>query len=259
MFELLERSVTLRSDRVVAIAPDYRDILHRWNVPESKFTVIENWAPLEEMPQVPRANDWSRAQGLGTRPVLLYSGTLGMKHRPDLLYLLAERLREECSVVVITDGIGRDYLNRMPPLANLRVLPFQPYEALPAVLASADVLLATLEPDAGPFAVPSKILPYLCTGRPILFAGPRENLSASIVERSGGGIVVDPEAPEAWVDAARRLASDASLRACLGSRARAYAEQSFDIRKITDAFEDVLFSAYIPHANTASSVSPSIA
>jgi glycosyltransferase involved in cell wall biosynthesis len=147
----------------------------------------------------------------------------------------------------------------MPPLVNMRILPFQPYEALPAVLASADVLLATLESDAGRFAVPSKILTYLCSGRPILFAGPRENLSASIVERSGGGVVVDPESPAAWIDAARRLASDASLRARLGSKARAYAEQNFDIRKITDAFEDVLFSAYNPYVRAAAAVSPSIA
>jgi colanic acid biosynthesis glycosyl transferase WcaI len=254
IFELLERVVALRSDHTVVIAQEFRDMLCRWNVPESKISVIENWAALEEMPQMPRENDWSRDQKLGTRPVLLYSGTLGMKHRPDLLYLLAERLQQECTVVVITDGIGHDYLDRMPPLRNLRTLPFQSYEKLPEVLASADVLLATLEADAGQFAVPSKILTYLCVGRPILLAGPRENLSASIIERSGGGLVVDPNDLAACVNAARKLITDVGLRAHFGRKARSYAERTFDAVKITDAFENLLFSVYNPNASAALAV-----
>jgi hypothetical protein len=153
--------------------------------------VIENWAVLEEMPQLPRENNWSRSQEFERRPILLYSGTLGMKHRPDLLYLLAEQLKDECTVVIITDGIGQECPEKMS-LKNLRILPFQPYEILPEVLASADVLLATLDIDAGKFAVPSKILTYMCAGRPILFAGPRENLCAAIIQRSGGGLVGSP-------------------------------------------------------------------
>jgi colanic acid biosynthesis glycosyl transferase WcaI len=256
MFELLERFVALRSDHTVVIAPEFRDVLCRWNVPESRISVIENWAAIEDMPQLPRENDWSRGQGLGTLPVLLYSGTLGMKHRPDLLYLLAERLQQECMVVVITDGIGRDYLDRMPALRNLRTIQFQSYEKLPEVLASADVLLATLEVDAGQFSVPSKILTYLCVGRAILLAGPPDNLSASIIERSGGGLVVDPNDSAAWVNAARGLISNVSLRARLGSNARSYAERTFDSAKITDAFENLLFSAYNHYSSTASIVSP---
>jgi colanic acid biosynthesis glycosyl transferase WcaI len=254
IFKLLETAVTLRSDHTVVIAPEFKSLLCGWNIPKSIITVIENWAPLEEIPQAPRENDWRRTHGLGTRPVLLYSGTLGMKHRPELLYLLAERLRE-CTVVVVTEGIGRDYLDRMPPLGNLRMLQFQPYEKLPEILASADVLLATLETDAGQFAVPSKILTYLCAGRPILFAGPKENLSASIIERSGGGIVVDPKDSSAWFSAAHRLVSNVDLRARLGSNARSYAEQTFNISRIADEFENLLFSAYKPYANIASAVS----
>jgi len=256
IFELLERYVASRSDHIVVISPDFRDVFCQWKIPESKITVIENWAPVEEMPQFPRENDWSRSKELGTRPVLLYSGTLGLKHRPDLLYLLAEKLRQECTVVVITDGIGRDYLDGMPPLENLRILPFQAYEKVPEVLASADVLLGTLEVDAGQFAVPSKILTYLCTGRPILLAGPRENLSASIIARSGGGFVVDPNDPAAWVNTARKLASDESLRAHLGTMGRSYAERTFAIAKITDAFEKLLSAAHTSCAGATSSVSP---
>jgi len=255
IFKLLERAVTLRSDHTVVIAPEFKSLLCRWNIPKSRITVIENWAPLEEIPQAPRENDWRRTQKLGARPVLLYSGTLGMKHRPELLYLLAERLHEECTVVVVTEGVGRDYLDRMPPLGNLRTLHFQPYEKLPEILASADVLLATLETEAGQFAVPSKILTYLCAGRPILFAGPKENLSASIIERSGGGLVVDPKDSSAWLSAARKLVSNRNLRARLGSNARSYAEQTFNISRIADEFENLLFSAYNPCANISSAVS----
>jgi colanic acid biosynthesis glycosyl transferase WcaI len=259
VFEFLDRWVACRSDHVVVIAPDFREVLCRWNVPEPSVTVIENWAVLEEMPQLPRENNWSRSQEFERRPVLLYSGTLGMKHRPDLLYLLAERLKDECTVVIITDGIGQEFLEKMPPLKNLRILPFQPYEILPEVLASADVLLATLDIDAGKFAVPSKILTYMCAGRPILFAGPRENLSAAIIQRSGGGLVVDPNDCGAWVSAARRLVSEPLLRAQLRGKARSYAERTFDIAKISEAFEAVLLSASKRYARATSVVSALIA
>ena len=69
------------------------------------------------------------------------------------------------------------------PAPALMLLPFQPYEVLPEVLASADVLIAILEPDAGVFSVPSKVLSYHCAGRPILAAIPAENLAARIIER----------------------------------------------------------------------------
>ena len=85
-----------------------------------------------------------------------------MKHRPDLLYALAQSLDASCKVVVITEGIGREYLEKQPKLSNLLLMDFQPYHEMPQVLASADVLVATLEPTAGEFAVPSKILSYLC-------------------------------------------------------------------------------------------------
>jgi glycosyltransferase involved in cell wall biosynthesis len=114
---------------------------------------------------------------------------------------------------------------------------------LPEVLAAADVLLATLEADAGEFAVPSKVLTYLCAGRAILFASPLQNLAAEVVRRSGGGVVTEPSDVPAWIAAGHELAEDAELRASLGARARRYAETHFDIEKIADQFEAVLTKA----------------
>jgi glycosyltransferase involved in cell wall biosynthesis len=166
-----------------------------------------------------------------------------MKHRPDLIYQLAEELGELCTVVVVTEGIGEEYLKRQPVLDNLILLGFQAYDVLPQVLASADVLLATLESDAAEFAVPSKILSYLCAGRPILLAAPAANLASSIVRESGAGLVVDPDHFASWAEAAKQLVLNAGYREQLSLAARSYAERTFDITAVTSSFETILMDA----------------
>jgi colanic acid biosynthesis glycosyl transferase WcaI len=252
-FLKLDQSVARRADASVVIAPGFERILAEWGTPPERISVIENWAPLDEIRPLPRNNEWSARHGLDGKTVFLYSGTLGMKHRPDLLYTLAERLVADgdtsSRVVVISEGVGREYLEKKPALETLMLLDYQPYAQVPAALASADVLLATLEADASQFAVPSKILAYLCAGRPLLFAAPRVNFAASVVERSESGIVVDPGQPKEWVDAAKRLAGDANLRASLSANALRYAAREFDISRISARFEEVLITASNANGN----------
>ncbi len=249
VFERLERKELLDSDRVVIISADFRPILERWGIDQSQVTVIENWAPLSEIEPGPRDNDWSREHDLGDSVVVLYAGTLGLKHNPDLLLQLAvrgaETPEENIRVVVISEGLGADWLaekKRSLGLDNLVLLPFQPYERLSSVLASADILVAILEPEAGVFSVPSKVLTYHCSGRPILGAIPPENLAARIIEREESGVVTDPGDVDGFVKSASRLLDDAELRREMGEHARQYAERTFDINRIGDEFETILQS-----------------
>ncbi len=236
-----DASVLRRSSAVVAITEDFRPILERRGIEPRRIAVIENWAPLGEVPQRPRDNAWSDEQGLQGKLVLLYAGTLGLKHNPDLLAALARAFRgdPEVRVVVASEGPGRDYLEAARSaegLDNLLLLDWQPYERLPEVLGSADVLLAILEPEAGIFAVPSKVLTSLCTARPVLAAMPPENLAARTVARAGAGLCVAPGDAEGFVAGARRLRGDPALRARLGAAGRAYAERTFDIERIGPRF-----------------------
>jgi glycosyltransferase involved in cell wall biosynthesis len=257
-FRWLDRWVARTADGVVAISPGFQPVLRQWGVRPGRLTIVENWAPLEEMPVRRRQNAWSEAQGLNGQPVLLYAGTLGLKHRPDLIYTLAQQMAGQARVVVVSEGVGREYLENRPQLANLTLLDFQPYWQVPDVLASADVLLATLEGDAGEFAVPSKVLAYLCAGRPVLLSAPMKNLASEVVARSGGGVVVAPNDSEGWLRSARSLASDQSLRRRLGTNARRYAESTFNIVRIADRFETLLtcaleraaVRAHSPHATS---------
>lgn len=209
-----------------------------------KVFVIENWAPLEEMPCLAPSTNWSREQGIEGKFCFMYSGTLGMKHKPELLLALARRFESQVNVVTVVnaEGVGADWLRERQGLLRpgaLRVLPFQPYGRLPEVFASADVLTSILDEKCGAFAVPSKTLTYLCAGRPILIAAPAENLAARIVERAGAGVVVNPSADE-FIAAAARLAENSEERARYGRNARRYAERTFDMDRISNEFLAVI-------------------
>ena len=235
----MEERLLAASDALVLITDDFREAVPAI-ARHPAAHVIPNWAPLDEVPPRPRDNGWADAQRLSPGLRFVYSGTLGMKHNPALLLGLAQRF-PEAEVVVVSQGAGQDWLReRGAASRNLRLLPFQPFDVLPEVLGAADVLVAVLEPDAGVFSVPSKVLTYLCAGRPVLLAVPPENLAARIVAEHEAGLVVPPTDAAAFLDAADALVADAGRRERLGANARSYAERHFDIAAITDRFEPIL-------------------
>jgi len=244
MLQSIERHLLHSSECVVLITEDFWPVLDRWGIREADCSVIENWAPIEEIPLRPRVNDWGISVGIASNPTFIYSGTLGLKHNPDLLYDLANHvLSRGAQVIVISEGMGIDRLCALQSeheLPNLRLLPFQPYERLPDVLGSADVLLVLLERDAGVFSVPSKVLNCLCSGRPILGVMPRENLAARTILRANAGNVVDPGDQAGFLDAADTLLRDEAMRKAMGSRAREFAELKFNGDAIADQFEVLL-------------------
>jgi colanic acid biosynthesis glycosyl transferase WcaI len=244
-FVRFERSLLLKSDAVVVISDGFLPALEALGIPSEKTYVVENWAPIDELPLRPRDNEWSRNQQLVGKRVVLYSGTLGLKHDPEVIVQLAVALRgqDDVEVVVVSEGRGADWLRRRrdeESLTNLRLLPFQSYAALPDVFASADALLSLLEADAGAFSVPSKVLSYLCAGRPLLAAIPSDNLATRVIRRSGAGLVVEPGDRAGLIANAVRVLDDPALREELGGKARQYAEENFDVGVVADRFEPIL-------------------
>jgi len=242
----LERSLLEASDAIVAISEDFCSTLRGWGISEERVEVIPNWAPLDELPPHDKDNPWSRDHGLNRGFTFLYTGTLRMKHNPALLLELAKCFRQDpdpARVVVASEGPGADWLEtqaRSLGLRNLMILGFQPMERYAQVLASADVLVAILEKEAGAFSVPSKVLSYLCAKRPLLLAVPKENLAARIVEENKAGIVVEPDDLEGFVREARALIDSPELRDRMAENARRYAETHFDIHAIAERFEALI-------------------
>ncbi|MBM3967802.1 MAG: glycosyltransferase family 4 protein, partial [Planctomycetes bacterium] len=213
-------------------------------VASEKVTTIPNWAPLDDLPLRPRQNPWSSRHGLDPSFVFQYSGTLAMKHNPDLLRQLAIHFRSDprVRIVVVSEGPGADYLAKCREsehLDNLVLLPFQPFGEMPDMLASSEVLIAVLEPDAGIFSVPSKVLTYHCARRPILGAIPTDNLAARIIRENCSGVCVQPNDANAFVAAAKRLRDSPAECNRMAESGRGYAIREFDLERIGTRFENL--------------------
>lgn len=242
----MEKWLLRSSEQVVVISSDFLDTVEDWGTDLARVSVVENWAPLDELPLRPRPNAWSERHGITDETVLLYAGSLGLKHEPSILLELARAFegRDDVKIIVVSEGRGATWLEReMRPEDNLELLPFQDFQDMPDMLATADVLLVLLEPDAGGFSVPSKVLTYHCAGRPILGAMPEENLAARIITRNGSGAVVAPGDGQMFASEAKRLVDHPELRQEMGAASRRYAVETFDLEAIGDKFEPVLRAA----------------
>jgi colanic acid biosynthesis glycosyl transferase WcaI len=249
-YEWMEKRLLRNAAHIVAIAENFIPRLDTWKIPRAKVSVIENWAPKDKIHVTPSDNAWRRARRLTDKRVALYTGTIGLKHNPNLLLAAAEAFAAEADVqvVVVSEGKYADYLKEEAArrrLTNLTVLPFQPFESYGDVLASGDVLIAMIEPDAAFYSVPSKVLSYLCSGRPIVLAADKRNLAATILQRCGAGKVVDPRDAAGFVTAIRHYLCNAMLRHEAGALGRDYADKMFDVSVIADRFEQIFQKARI--------------
>jgi colanic acid biosynthesis glycosyl transferase WcaI len=243
-YRTIETTTLRKSDAIILISPGFARHLPPVLAGSNTVHVVRNWGSLDLITPRDRDNPWRSKMDLNGKFVFMYTGTLALKHDPRLLLALSDAFaqHEDVEIVVVATGVNARWLaeeQETKPRRNLKLLPLQPAADLPDVLATADVVVALLESDAGEFAVPSKLLNYLCAGRPILLSAPSDNLSVAIVEESGGGLTVAPQDKVGFVELAHQLYENGASRRQFGQSGRLYAERHFDMATIAAQFEAI--------------------
>jgi len=238
----LERALVCASDKVVVISANFLDYLVGWGIDTAGIQVIPNWAPLAEIPVLPKVNPWARSHNLTDKFVYLYSGVLGLKHDAHLFFEQAQSFSNhpDVRIVVVAEGPFAESLksqSEVKNLTNMVILPYQPADDYPQMLACADVLMTILRSESSVYSVPSKVNAYMCAARPQLLSIPASNPAAMLVLEHEMGLVSEPDDMVAWVENAHALYQDQYNNQQMGMNARAYAEEHFDIDFIADEFE----------------------
>lgn len=176
----------------------------------------------------------------GEEVIALYAGLHGIAQGLDQVLEAAGRLRDLGSVRIVLLGEGPEKARlaataREHGLTNVSFLDAVPRDAVPALLSSADIILAPLKRYL-PGAVPSKIYEAMAVGLPVVLSG--EGEAAEIVNRTQCGLVVPPGDAERLASAIRNLAEHQALRRRLGAAGLHSAQSEFNRRAILDRFID---------------------
>lgn len=228
ILEAIELFLYRRAAAVVSVTESFREDLVARGIGRDKVQVVINGVDLSRYEPRPRDQDLAREFGLEGRFVAGYLGTHGLAHALPKVLEAAERLRERDDIAFIFAGSGaeRGRVERIVAerqLTNVKLIPRQPKEQMPALWSLCDVCVVPLR-NSPVFAtvIPSKIFEAMGMGVPILMSLPRGE-ATDIIERTGSGICVEPEDPEALSNALIALADNPRLVEQLRHHARSAA------------------------------------
>ena len=240
----LVRIYLKRTDRIVAIGDTMRDRLIEKGAAPDRIDVIPNWVDTTVLSPQPRDNEWARAQGLGTKFVVMHSGNVGHSQSLETLVVAATFLRDLDDLEIVIAGFGARHASIQALAerveADIRFLPYQPRNVLSESLSSADVHFVGLAPGLSGYVVPSRLYGVMAAARPVIVAADASSELAKVVSQVGCGPVLPPARPELLAGAIRDLHSRRDELPALGAKGRAYVEAEADRRVAHARYRSVI-------------------
>ena len=234
-----------QADHVVVVTPAFRDyLIKNWRVPAEKISIVQNG--VETKLFSPGDNGPLRSSLKAEEKfVVSYIGTLGLAHGLQTVIAAAENLQNaEPNVLFLLVGEGADRerilkLAESKNLTNVRFVPQQPREKIPAYIAASDACLVLLKKsDVFKTVIPTKMLEFMSCGRPVVLGV--NGQAREILEQCGGGIYVEPENPVALCEAIRNLQQQDFLRNSMGRNGREYIVQNLSRESTAADYLEVL-------------------
>jgi glycosyltransferase involved in cell wall biosynthesis len=245
LFRFIEKYLYRKSQRISAAMPFIFQHVAESGGNAEKVTWIPNGVILENYSGL-EPYDGGRKDPL----IAMYVGGFGNAHDVITIVKAANILKkkgnEKYRFVLVGDGVKRMDCQKEALLVPLRNMEFRnpvPKMEVPQLQATADILIACVTNSASyRFGLNlNKIFDYFSSARPVIFSG---NAPNDPVVESGAGFSIPPEDPDAMAAALESyLAMSPAERIEMGKRGRRYVEDQFDIRRLADRMEKLLFQA----------------
>ncbi|WP_416670702.1 glycosyltransferase family 4 protein [Egbenema bharatensis] len=247
VFETLEKYAYRTAHTISVITDGFTENLVKKGVPNHKIKCIPNWVDVKFIQPLPKVdNPFRRTHQLQDKFVVMYSGNIALTQGLQTVIHAADRLRHipEIVFVIVGEAKALDALWQLcaeHQLDNVLLLPFQPREQLPEMLAAADVGLVMQKHNVVAFNMPSKIQVLLASGRPVIASVPATGTAARAIRQSGGGVVVEPEDPEVLANAIVDLYQNPTKVEMYARQGRQYAVAQYAFDQALNRYEDLFY------------------
>ena len=247
LLKAIEKFAYRTAHTISVIAEGFVENLVDKGVPREKITCIPNWVDTNFICPLPKDdNAFRRAHNLEGKFVILYSGNIALTQGLETVIEAAAQLRDVPDIVFVIVGESKalealkDYCQTFRA-ENVVLLPFQPREKLPEMLAAADVGLIVQKQNVVSFNMPSKTQVLLASGRPVIASVPHSGSAAKAIEKSRGGVVVEPENPAALAEQILELHKNPEQAELLGKQGRQYALERYSFEQALNQYEALFY------------------
>lgn len=212
-FECMERFLYRRADSIVAVTQGVQRGIIDKGIDPGKVHLVINGVELSLYGASSSDREMASNYDLKGKFVVGYLGTHGLAYALNEVLDAAKLLeaRSDIAFFFAGSGINREAIEmraKSMRLTNVRMVPRQPKEMMPALWDMCSVALIPLKAnDFFSLTLPAKMFEAMGSGVPLLFSGPRGE-ATEIIEETGAGICMPPEDPQALADAICRLADD---------------------------------------------------
>ena len=241
------------SGHIVVVTPAVKEhLISEWKVPAAKISVVPNGVETDLFA------DSGRGEGppelkLAGKFVVSYIGTLGMAQRLETIMDCAAELADEIpQIVFLLAGEGAERkrlldIAREKDLDNVRFLPQQAREKIPAIIGASDVCLVLLRKTAlFKTGIPTKMLEYMSCARPVILGV--DGYARMLLQDAGAGLYVEPEDSRSLAAAVRKLYKDPELRRTLGANGRQFILKNLSRKETSESYREVLEKLLAPPA-----------
>lgn len=173
----IERNIYNNSSAVTTIDKVFSDTIQsRFKTP-SKLHIIPNFVDTELYRPVQITEHLDKSLFIDNDHIkLLYAGNIGMAQEWDTLIELAKLTKDQpIDYYVIGEGMMREYVKdniQEYHLDNIHLLPYQPRELMPEIIAFSDIQFIFMAPDIAAQGFPSKVYTILACAKPLLICSP---------------------------------------------------------------------------------------
>lgn len=246
ILEGIEKALYRHAKMVVVVTEGFAAKLVAKGVPAEKITYLPNGIDVDRFSELIERESVKQRYGFKNKFLVSYIGNHGMAQNLSTILEIADRFREQADMQFMLAGDGaelakiREKAAEMK-LANVAILGPQPREAVPELLGMSDVCLVPLRKTSLFNAtVPSKIYEILAAGVPLLISVDGD--ARRLVERSGGGLFVEPEDVDQYESAIRQLYSSEALRISMAKQGQAFVRAEFDRASLATTYVNALRS-----------------
>jgi colanic acid biosynthesis glycosyl transferase WcaI len=231
----LDASIARFASAIVVISERSEEIysLDR-GIAREKIHRIANWRSPEDQPTVEMAQQRRNLWGIATDAFLIvFAGNIAAACGIESIISVVSVLGADMLTQLVVAGSGsalescRSIANQYEGRRIKFTGPFLANETL-SILNAADLLILPTQGDQSLVCMPSKLISYMMSGRPVLAIARSESDLARLVNASGCGWVAEPGDHEALAQQIGIIATlDRSELARMGSLGRRYALTHF--------------------------------